>query len=150
MQREELVRECEVFTRYLLRRPPSAYMIDRYCDYHAISPRADAGADAFDLMLMQFAVRHVLCAKMADAYASRFCRNTLLRRKLVLLLALAEVTPPFFHEIDNPDRFGRALIVMKLAAEGFAYAAALGMGMIVLGPLHLVRANARPRRESAP
>jgi hypothetical protein len=123
-------------------------MIDRYCDYHAISLGMDAGEDAFELALMEFAVRHVLCAKMADAYASRFCRNTLLRRKLVLLLALAEVTPPFFHEIDNPDRYWRVGIILKLAAKGCAYAAALGVGMIVLGPLHLVRTNARPRRES--
>ena len=145
MQRDELIRECEVFTRYLLRRPPSPYIIDRYCDYHSVSPDMNAGDDTFDGVLTQFAARHFLCVKMADAYSSRFCRNTLLRRKLVLLLALAEVTPPFFHGIDNPDRLSRVLILMKLAAYGFAYAAALGIGIIVLGPLHLVRTNARPR-----
>jgi hypothetical protein len=150
MQREELIHECKVFTRYLLHRPPSPYIIDRYCDYHAVTSDMSADENTFDRVLTQFAVRHSLCVKIADVYASRVCRNALLRRKLVLLLALAEVTPPFFYDIDNPHRLARPLIFAKLATEGLAYAAALAIGIIVLGPLHAVRANARPRPESVP
>lgn len=148
MQREELIRECEVFTRYLLRRPPNAYVIRRYCEYHAAFPEMGGGGDAFDRALTRFAMHHPLCVKVADAYSSRFCRSALLRRKLVLLLSLAEITPPFFHDIDSPDRLAPALIVVKLAAQGLAYAAALAIGVIVLGPKHAFQANGHKRSES--
>lgn len=148
MQREELIRECGVFTRYLLGKSPSAYITDRYCDYHATSPAMGSGEDAFDLVLTRFASKNAICVKMADAYASRFRRNSVLRQKLVLLLALSEVTPPFFRHIDNPDRLSRPIILMKLAVQGIAYAAALSAGILVLGPLHVLEANSRRRREN--
>jgi hypothetical protein len=148
MRREELTRECGVFTRHLLGKSPSPYIVDRYCDYHAVSPAMNSGEDAFDRVLTRFASRNAICAKVADAYASRFHRNSTLRRKLVLLLALSEVTPPFFHGIDHSDRLSRPALLTKLAVQGATFAAALGAGILLLGPLHVLEANSRRRREN--
>src|SRR5262249_40949108 len=87
----ELATECDVFCRYLIDRAATPAITGAYARAHAIgSVEADRPATAFDRRLLQFARRGPRFARMADSYAVIFARLSVLRRKLVLLVAILE------------------------------------------------------------
>jgi hypothetical protein len=135
MQPELLNPECAVFTRYLVNQPVNAYLASQYVQCHqSISGMQEK--DAFDRSLLAFARRGPRFAQIADAYASRFRKDALLRKKLVLLLGLLEVSPPYFRQIEEPHPAPLAHL-LKLAV---AYPAALLAGILLLCPVHLIQA----------
>src|SRR4051812_40319378 len=88
-----LERECQVFTEFLLGCATHAYAIRKYVDAHRVSAIFSTGT-RFDFYLLRTARMHWTFAKLADGYARFFAPQALLRKKLVLLLAILESSPP--------------------------------------------------------
>ena len=65
-----------------------------------------------------------------------------LRRKLVVMLAILDVSPPDAEELDQP-RGGAALEWLRIAASGLAFAGALAIGLVLFLPARLA-AGPRP------
>ena len=85
-------RECQVFCEYLLSCAPQSYAVRKYVDAHEVSPKFSAG-NRFDDLLLRVARVHPVLTKLADSYARLFVPNALLRKKLILLLAILETSP---------------------------------------------------------
>jgi hypothetical protein len=85
-----------------------------------------------------FARTHPLAARLADQYARLAAPTSLLRRKLVLLLAILETTPPHYRAIDAPLAGGRGATVAALAVRGVAATLAAVAAIVLLAPLHVV------------
>ena len=132
-----LEREAAVFTRYLTGMPADAYIVRRYAHAHsaieALSPRT-----AVDRLLVGWARRGRIAARMADAYARFFAPAGALRQKMVLLFALLESRAPHHRvfEVQRPRH--PAVTVAGLFLAGVGGALALVAGVVVLGPPHLV------------
>lgn len=136
MSPAELERECEAFSRHLAGRAPTPYVVRRYTDAHAalggMGPR-----DAHGRWLLRVARTGRVACRVADGWARLAAPRSALRMKLVVLLAILEVTPPYAADLDQPSG-GRALEWGRIAASGLASALALVIGLVLFLPVRLV------------
>ena len=131
-----LERECRVFARYLTGREPSHYIIEKYLDFHQKIGVRGGGA-RFDGFLVSTAARGPYWTRLADSYGTLFRKNSVLREKLVVVLALAECAPPAFEDMDRVPGGGLAGASLRMAAGGLSYALALVIGTALFFPVRL-------------
>lgn len=135
--RPTIERECEVLTRYLVGHQPGPYVVEKYVEAHRITDSySDAGG--FGRMLTRIARTHPSLARSADAYARLFAPRSLLRRKLVLLLAILETSAPTYALLDRVDAVSKPRLVLRLAARTTGSVLALLAGTLLLLPMQLV------------
>ena len=135
----ELDRECDVFTRHLLGIEAGEYVRTKYRAAHASLPALTASS-AFDAFLVKFARRGRIFAKLADAHAALFAPVSLLRKKLVLLLAILETCPPSFRSIDAPLGGQPLGALLALSVTGVSAVLSLIVGSLILLPVRAVLA----------
>jgi hypothetical protein len=134
---EVLDRECDVFCRYLTGAEASEYVRERYRAAHergVVEP--EGGASAFDHALVSAARSGPLAARFADAHARFFAAGGLLRRKLVLLLALFEVREP--ERVDTVTHRSRVGFFAHAALLGVGFALMLLLSTLALLPVRIV------------
>ena len=131
-----LRRECEVFCRYLIRRAPSDYILQKYCEAHERSAEYST-AGGFDGALLGFAVRGPAFARFADSYACFFARYSSLRRKLTLLFSILESSAAKHGFSDAVDGSAQPILFVKFAARGALFALRLALACLVFVPLRL-------------
>lgn len=139
-----LERECSVFSRYLAGREPSRYVRDKYIDYHRRKQSFEDAA-AFEKKLVRLAALHPWLTRVADAYAARLDRCSVLRKKLSLLAAIMECTPDYSVRIDSAYRGPVAWIFLRMGLAVAASALALAASLILVLPLRAAL-DRRPRR----
>lgn len=127
--------ECRVLTSYLLRLAPSSYVLAKYRDAHAAGALPASPAGPFDRLLARLAIRRPSLLKLVDAYASVFFRTALVRKKMVLLLAILEASPRVHACFDSPDPGGTVGLLAGIAGRGSAFLLTLLLAVVVLGPL---------------
>jgi hypothetical protein len=131
--------ECAVYTRFLTGRAPSPYIQQKYEEFYRIRGEfPELETDPLERFLVQFSRRGPLFTAIADSYASRFRKRGALRKKLVLLLAILESVPPTSEYLDLPDTGGRLRIILRLGWYAVTFLAALGAGLLIIGPVHLL------------
>jgi hypothetical protein len=142
----ELARECNVFSRYLVGRRPDKYIQEKYAEAHRVTP--DYGYESrFDRVLVDFAAGGPRSAGLADAYACLFARQSALRRKLILLLAIIESCAPERGFLDAIEPSPLFLIALRLAGRGALFAIRVLVAAFVFLPLQLALGGARTRGE---
>jgi len=137
----ELDLECDVLTRYLVGSGADAYVRARYRAAHTTVPALRA-RDPFDSFLVKFARKGRLFAKLADAYSAMFTPASLLRKKLVLLLAILETCPPTHRMIDAPVGGQPLGALLALSFTGVVALLSLVVGSLILLPMRAVMALA--------
>ena len=136
--------EFAVFAAYLGARDADARAAARYAAAHASLP---LGGDTLDRWLLAVARRgHVACA-LADAYARRVRPYGVLRRKLVLTLAVLESGRATHARFDEPLPASLPLTLAALALSGVAWLARTALAVVFFAPLHLAAALAPQRRD---
>jgi hypothetical protein len=133
-------RECEVFSRYLVNQPPTAYIHRQY--EMAVLARDlanEAELAPLDRSTLGLARRNVFLTRVADAYCAIFHPHGVLRRKLILLLAVLEHSPPTAALFDRPKVRGPIGITTNLLLLGLNFALLLLLGILLLLPSHLFR-----------
>ncbi len=93
--------ECRVFTRHLVGVAADEVVAAAYRDAVRRLPALQT-ATPFDELLLSWARRGVWWTCVADAYAALFARDSTLRRRLVMALAILETRAPFHRLIDQP------------------------------------------------
>ena len=131
-----LLRECEVFCRYLICRAPSAYISEKYCQAHERSD-AYSPAAAFDGALLSFAVRGPSFARFADSYACLFARYSSFRRKLILLFSILESAAAQHGFSDAVDGSSQPVLFLKIVSRGVLYALRLALACLLFIPMRL-------------
>ena len=140
-QPAELGAECDVFSRHLIGRPADSYVRAKYIDAHAALPALQP-RDAFDSFLVSFSRRGRLFTKLAGEHAALFARASLLRKKLVLLLAILETCPPTHKIIDAPLGGRPFPALIALGATGVLAVLGLVVGSLILLPIRGILALA--------
>jgi hypothetical protein len=117
-RRAILAAECGVFCRYLVERdaPPEVLAAYQRAHEHG-TVEAGVIATPLDHALLRIARTAPSVARTADAYASLFAGSSLLRRKLVLLLAILESRGPTAAALDTAGRGSGVLWVAQLGAH---------------------------------
>jgi len=132
-----LARECEVFCRYLIGRAPSSYVAQKYAAAHAHDARYSAGS-TFDRALLVLARLSPLSAQFVDAYASLAARSSLLRKKLVLLVAILESCDPSHGFDDRVNDTASGVVILRMAWRGSLFALRLLLAALILVPVHFI------------
>ena len=97
----ELDDECSRYCRYLTGRPATNYVAGKYAAAHEYRQRElTAAPRTFDRLLWQLSTRGVWATRLADGYARFMAPSGLLRKKLVVLLAILECAPAVHEYFD--------------------------------------------------
>jgi hypothetical protein len=145
-----LLRECRVFCRHLSGEAPEPIVIQKYLQAHAcgvVEPRR--GTPALDRWLVRIARTGTLAARWADAYAALFSRRGLLRRKLILLLAILETVPRTSRMIASTSRMPPVVVWLGTLGLGGLAALILVSAVAFFGPFHCVMARRAKEDRSA-
>lgn len=121
-----LVAEARTFGRHLLGEDPEQGVIERYVAWHRSSSGA---ASDIETPLVRAARRGGFSLRMADAFACRSRPHGVLRRKLIVLLALAECSPRNGATLDRARSGGPVAAIVNMGltavAEVFVLLAAM-------------------------
>lgn len=135
---DPLVQECTTLTRYLVRATPSANVLEHYRRAHeqgAVDP--PVGVSGYDRLLVRLARRGGFLARAADTHARFFAGGGLLRRKLILLVALLETDAAGRRLVDEADP-GHALgFIFQMGLAGSWSVCLLLLGLPLLLPARL-------------
>jgi hypothetical protein len=135
---EALRAECRAYCRYLAGVEPSEYVQTCYeRSWSAAAGNRDEASPLIDRCLLRVSRLGGLPARIADSYARLFRPFSTLRRRLILVLAILENSPPthgFLNSAKTGTGAGIALgMLVTLLGSGLCMAA----GVVLLGPLHL-------------
>ena len=118
----QLVRESKVYTKFLINDEPTSYIQNKYQKAHHRSNIFEGNvSDPFDDFLIKFSSKNGFFIKLADSYASFFKKNSLIRKKLILLLALLESTAPSYRQFESPDSSSKLAIIFMLFTKGVVF-----------------------------
>ena len=148
----DLDSECRVFCRYLIGLKPNDYVLGKYREAHQSNHLYRVSdLNSFERFLTNFASVNPWATRICDIYEYFFQRNSLLRKKLVLLLAILETSVPSHSHFDPVVEGGIATLFLRLAWRGSLSLLALLISVVVLAPYHLfvLLRSKRQRRPSS-
>jgi hypothetical protein len=123
-----------MFARALIGVQATPYVIRQYQRAHDSLPLAPV--NGFNRVLMVVAASGPTLTRIADAYARIFARRAILRRKLVVMLAILESSTP--ADAAFKPRGSGLGAWLALATAGIGAVLATVAGVILMGPLHIV------------
>lgn len=138
MNTAQLERQCLTYTRYLIGQAPTPFVIEHYLAFHQKSDAMQGVKfDHFDQFLVGMSARGPIWARLADSYASVFRKNSTLRKKLVLTLALLECAPSSFETLDRVDSGGWLGAVVRLGWGTAEYVLSLIVSFVICSPVRM-------------
>jgi len=151
MNTAQLERECRSYARYLIGQDPTPYVIGHYLEFHRQqASRAASDSNAFDDFLTRVSAQRPFFARLADAYASAFRKDSAVRKKLVLTLALLECAPLSFEALDRTDGASPLGAIARLGWGALQYSLALAVSVALFAPVRAVLALSANRRATEP
>jgi hypothetical protein len=125
---DALALECRTFVQYLVGEDPPHDIVAAYQRAHDVSTVSASGLSsrALDQALLRLARVGPVCARAADGYAAVFAKASVLRRKLVLLVAILESRGQTAARIDSAEPGPRAAWILGLSAR-------IGLSLLMLG-----------------
>jgi len=136
---ERINAECRVLTRYLTGQLPDRYISKKYAEaFSSGQPLSRDLQSGFDALLVRLAFIHPLFVRAADAFSRLFYKDSTLRKRLVLLLALLESQASSAVVIDRPDQTAIMGFVFTMAVQFLVFAVLLGVATLFLFPLKLL------------
>ncbi len=131
--------ECRLFTRFLAGVEMSPYVLATYA---RLLPTADVSPRSAQRLIERslLAVSHagLIPLRAADMYARVFLPRSLLRRRLVLLLAILENTEGSERPLNSAYEGSLVSVALELMLTGIASGLCLLLGIVIFAPLHLV------------
>lgn len=131
----EIRRECAVLCRYLAGVRPGGYILDKYDVCHEkinLTPM-----DFHDRFLVKLANIHPLFTRTADVYSRFFRPASAVRKRLAYLMAILEVTPPYFRYYDAAP-CGKAGLIISFGFRGVSMILHLIPSLLLLFPLQIL------------
>lgn len=130
--------EARRFARYLAGESLDDRACAHYDRWHEHAGVAAHG-DRIDGLLLWWASLGSVGMALADAYAARVRRGALLRKKLVVVLALLE-TSTAHVELDRPMSSGPVGFWVRMIGRGMFAAVTTLLAFVLIGPCHLIAA----------
>jgi NADH dehydrogenase len=138
----KLARECDIFCRYLIEAHPNEYVLQKYQNGHKANRIEEELAHRpFDRLLLCIAISFPLLTKLVDSYTRVCAKQSILRKKLILLLAILETSSPYHAYLDGVDSFSRIELYTRFLTKMFLFPVSVLISIILFGPLHLAVAG---------
>ena len=133
--RVPLIEECRIFTRYLIDREPAPDVVAAYARGHDVGSVTTHTQRAMDRALLRVAHLGPRWARGADGFAALFAKSSVLRRKLVLLVAILESRGETADLIDTATPGSITAWVVAVAAAAAASIANATVAALLILPL---------------
>ncbi|MFQ5466294.1 MAG: NAD-dependent epimerase/dehydratase family protein, partial [Thermodesulfobacteriota bacterium] len=147
-EREEAMKkECAALCRYLTGKGPTEYVTAKYIDGCRALALGEP-ADGFDAALLRVASLGAVFTRFADAYSSVLFRTSLVKKKLVLLLAILECTGYSDGLLRLREPVGRASLAGRMAARTGAFAATFAAASAAFLPLRAALGSGKGRKRA--
>jgi NADH dehydrogenase len=131
-----LIQECRTFCRYLVKQKPNTYVIKKY---HLCQQKLGfTPVDFHDALILKLAGRSPFFTRMSDAYSRFFRPGSTARKKLAYLVAILEVSTPYFRYYDTADGPGKLGFLVKTGLKGAGLAFHLLISALFLLPLQIL------------
>ncbi len=143
--RATLERECAVFVRYLGAGAGDAYVASQYVAAHEAGVVELRETSGFELSVVALARALPWAVRALDAHARVFGNGSLLRRKLVLLLAILETRAPHDAALDTPTPGSSFAMFVRMAWLGLVFATLVVVTALLLLPVRVVSLAGGPR-----
>lgn len=134
--------ECRVFCRYLIGKEPNDYVRRKYRVAHETSSLVRGSSPSSDPMLVKIARGNPAATRVIDAYARVFRPSALVRKKLVLLVAILESCAPSHSDLDSPDSASIPWLFLKSIERSLTFALLVVVASVVILPLELAARGA--------
>ena len=139
MEDQTLCLECQLFCEYLVHQKPGPYITQKYQQAHyAGNIPLHEIVHPFERWLMLLAGIHPFMTRLTDLYSRLLFPSSILRKKLVLLLAILESSKQGQGICAMPEPTGRMPFLAQCALEGVRFLCIAGLALIFLFPIHLV------------
>jgi hypothetical protein len=143
-EKSALDRECSIFCRYLIGREPNEYVKHKYRTAHQTSSLQGDAWDAADAFLVKVAGIGSWSTRIIDAYTRVFRPFSIIRKKLVLLLAILESCAPTHAYLDTADSSPIPFLFVRFIQRGVSFLLILLIGISIVLPAELMlRASAK-------
>ena len=130
--------ECRVFAHFLADTDASPYVQHAYANLLATSDLPSNARDRLIERALLAVARHgTLATRVADGYARFFLPRSMLRRRLVLMLAILENSPASERRLNSGDEGSLVAVGLRLILTGMASVCCTIVGAVIFGPLHL-------------
>ena len=130
--------ECLAFSRYLINVEASAYILKKYNDAHKTKhAELQARNGSFDRFLINFSMKNKLFAKFSDSYTRVFFKQSVLRKKLLLVLAILESAHPYHIRIDSVDSYRKPTLFIMMALKTMNFLFSFILSLLLIAPLHI-------------
>jgi hypothetical protein len=135
---ETLAVECRIFTRYLISADAPSDVVAAYQRAHDVSAVEAGGVSrSLDRALLRVAHAGPGFARAADGYAAAFAKASLLRRKLVLLLAILESRGSTAATLDTAAPGSSSAWIAEIGLRVGAFALTVCMATLLVAPLRI-------------
>jgi hypothetical protein len=136
---DNLTQECLVFCRYLSGVSPDNYVLGKYNNANKINSEMYRNQKTyFEEILITLARIHPLFTQLVDTYAVFLCKNAIIRKKLVLLLAILESCPSERYRLDSIIRHSRFILSLIILRKLITFTLILCFAIVLLLPLHII------------
>lgn len=143
--RATLERECAVFARYLGAGAGDAYVTSQYVAAHEAGVVELPETTGFERSVVALARTLPWAVRALDAHARVFGNGSLLRRKLVVLLAILETRAPHDSALDTPTQGSSLAMFVRMAWLGIVFATLVVVTALLLVPVRVVSFAGGPR-----
>ncbi len=141
---KQLDQEARVYTKYLIKQAPSPYVIEKYRQAHLRSPNVhQALENPFNELLVKLSSKGPFWARLVDSYATFFLRNALVRKKIILLMAILESSAPTYQAFESPESKNPLVIIVLLGLRGAGFVFSLFIALLIFLPLRLLYPHKR-------
>ncbi len=131
-------RECSAYTRYLVNQEPDSYIQRKYAEAFAAGrPLASADRCRFESLITRISTIHPIYTRAIDGYCKFFYRDSMIRKKLVLLLAILECSSGSTGMIDRTDSYGPPLMLLTFLTQMTRSMVLLLIATILFSPIRL-------------
>lgn len=144
---EDVAEECRAFAKHLAAVPADDLIIRHYAQ-SLLARQLDVPQNAFEALTLRLARRGGFILRLTDGYCGLLHRRGILRRRLILLLAILEQSPTAHAQVHRSRNEHAILAIARLAAIGLTALASLIASIVVLAPAHVLLAR-RPVREQS-
>jgi len=131
-----LKRECRVFCQYLFNKEPSNYVVQKYIEAHEpanlnlsnwVNPREE--------LLLKISTWNRFFTRLIDSYTVIFWKTSLIRKKLILLVAIIESSDQAHQQVEGINNTNKPLILLRIAARLVTFIFILSLSLIIIFPI---------------
>ena len=137
--KDVLDHECVVFCQYLVGQEPTHYVKEKYREAHRGMTLSHSDTwNRFDRILVRIAGIRPWATKLIDVYTRALQPYSLVRKKLILLLAILESCAPTHEYLDRVDSANVVRILIAAFRRCFTFVFLLMVVALLLVPLSLM------------